>query len=175
MGGEDMSDVYTSFCHCISSMTDMEQDWCRRYLDNELKLECSGCSVVYVDENIEVSDYCSECKDKLFHPDADDLGPLPGFRWEIEGTNLYLISSEGGTDQAIEFLEYFLAARRPGGYQKFQWSHSSENPQVGSDGGGAAFVTDKGTTLFSTQDFLQQEQDKWDSSAGNVQGAKAPF
>jgi hypothetical protein len=161
-----MTDVYTSFCHCIQT-SKAEMQWLLNYITN--RLECSGCGNVFDDPNLHADEFSSCCQERLFPYEIDDMdNTFPAFRHEVENENLYLLSDQGGVDQVAEMLREFLARFRPQSYQRFEWSHSAEKLQVGANGGGAAFITALKIETFSTQDFLHKEQDKWDSSHGNV-------
>lgn len=164
-----MSDYYQSYCHMVE-VTKEEKTWFENYYGN--KLDCAGCGEFFADPNLDDSDFCPKCKDRLFRFEEDEDGNyFPGFQMDVQEKSVYIYNDQGGIEQVITMLHEFLARFRPNGFQRLEWANHAQPVDVGAHHGGAAFITDIGITRFNTAQFLEEEQSKWDSQHGTAPGA----
>lgn len=153
-----MADYYTQFSAEIGDLTKEEREWLETYLKPP------------EDDKLNDDSYLEKWakdRDDPYKKFVGDPEFWPHFEWLFEGDNWWIFSEESGLVDAVEYVvQKFLEKFRPQQYFSMEWAATCSKPRIDGFGGGAIFVTAKGSQWISTGQWVEDRVTKLNEDGG---------
>jgi hypothetical protein len=142
-----VADYYTKVSIAVGDVTEEERAWFDQATQE------TGLMVRAEAEDCEISDFSEEerAEDNSIYLGCD-------FVSQDNGRTLWINGEESPELDAIAgLLQTYLEKFHPDRYIEMQYSFDASKPRLDAYGGGAAFITAKGTKWMLTSGWLEQQ------------------